>query len=386
MGKNEREEKRRKKAAAETGERSWLLRHPIQSALAAVLGALAVGLGLFRNAAHEESGALHDANQSHGAADEGLGPKVMTSQGPLLKKLIALLNEVEALPNENRREERMAVSKRVEAELDELEEMVDTSTAGGRQHMALINLARSALQDDRRGDNASTGNWSDEQLLKDHGLVTYASKSYWDEAYAGGRYGEAFDWFGGWEDLDLSNRSLASVLRPLLREDHRILMLGSGISNMSALMYGEGFRHIVNVDVAEPAVKQMQRIWGHLEGMEWIAMDASALNFTNGSFDVVLEKGLFDALFAGTGARLGSVLSEARRVLRQGGKLLSVSFGEDRIQRLFMPTSPSTEEDTGLSCAAPNELRFESRKSDDNRSQENRSQGKPVFVYSCDKL
>merc|ERR1712217_424691 len=67
--------------------------------------------------------------------------------------------------------------------------------------------------------------------------------------------------------------------------------------------------------------------------MTWHAMDAAALNFNKGSFDVVLEKGLFDALYAGTGTQVGPVLTEAVRVLRSGGQFLTVTFGEDRTDK-----------------------------------------------------
>ena len=48
-------------------------------------------------------------------------------------------------------------------------------------------------------------------------------------------------------------------------------------------------------------------------------MDASALALDDAGFDAVIEKGLFDALFAGTGALTEKVLAEAQRVLRHRG-------------------------------------------------------------------
>merc|ERR1719414_2730223 len=86
--------------------------------------------------------------------------------------------------------------------------------------------------------------------------------------------------------------------------------------------------------------------------MTWLKMDAGALEFPDGKFDAVLEKGLFDALFAGTGRQAQGVLAEVERVLRPGGRFLSVSFAADRMQRLFRreeqgeraPDAPSGEE------------------------------------------
>ena len=45
----------------------------------------------------------------------------------------------------------------------------------------------------------------------------------------------------------------------------------------------------------------MKKSYGHIDGLSWHAMDASAMSLADGSFDAIIEKGLFDALFAGTG-------------------------------------------------------------------------------------
>lgn len=318
--------------------------------------------------------------------DDGLGPRAMASQGPLLKRLIALLKEVEDLPAEDFWEDRMAASRRVEDELHELEGMIeDRSSTAGKQHLALITLARSALEDDRSGTN-KTADWNEEKLFQDHGLVTYASKSYWEEAYGAGKYGESFDWFGGWEEPDISNATIAEVFRSLHSKDQKILMMGCGISNVSAHMYREGYTNIMNIDVSEAAITQMQQLWGHLEGMQWKAMNAGALDFPDDSFDVVLEKGMFDALYAGTGSQALPVMAEARRVLRKSGSLFSISFGEDRIERLYAPSSEEDGVAPEMKCTTPAKLQFKQRKKKNATEEQETALGKPIFLYSCEKL
>mmetsp|Transcript_21774 Transcript_21774/g.68750 ORF Transcript_21774/g.68750 Transcript_21774/m.68750 type:complete len:316 (-) Transcript_21774:133-1080(-) len=312
----------------------------------------------------------------------------MTSQQQLLSRLTELLQEVDSLQGETQREERVAASRRVEAELEaiEAEFAADADSPVGKQQAGLIALVRSALQTDR--ENGTLSNWNDDGLLKDLGVTTYASQAYWDDAYAGKRYGDSFDWYGSWEEPDSEGRSLASLLRPFLNKDSRILMLGCGNSNMSALMHREGFRSIVNVDISEPVIRHMQERYGGLEGMSWRAMSAAALDFGDGSFDVAIEKGLFDALFAGTGSQAQPVLAEARRVLRPRGRLLSVSFAEDRIRRLFAPpeeadAAPEPEgatEPAPWSCEVAGSLSYKK----DQPSNATKGDGGSFYVYSCE--
>ena len=53
-------------------------------------------------------------------------------------------------------------------------------------------------------------------------------------------------------------------------------------------------------------------------------MNASALSAADGSYDVVLEKGTLDSLQENL-ELFGAALREARRVLRRGGRFISLS-------------------------------------------------------------
>lgn len=255
----------------------------------------------------------------------------MTAQLPLLERLMALLGEVQSLAAPSQRVERMAATRRAEAELDRIEAAeVDAGTAAGREQAGLIAVVRSALRSERGEAEAE---WTDESLAETHGYVTYASQQYWDGAYAGGKYGDSFDWFGAWgvQAAD-GGPGLAEAVRPLVQHSDRILMLGCGNSNMSALMYKEGYQRVVNLDISQPVIDQMRRRYGHMDQMTWVAMDASAMTLPDASFDVVIDKGMFDALFTGTGAKVRPVFAEVRRVLRPGGRIISMSFKGGRAE------------------------------------------------------
>merc|ERR1712100_795049 len=107
--------------------------------------------------------------------------------------------------------------------------------------------------------------------------------------------------------------------------------------------------------------------------MSWEVMDATALDFAEAMFDVVIEKGMFDALFAGTGAKTLPALREARRVLKSGGRLISVSFNGDRVDTLFHAEAAGQ----GLKCRVQSELNYETAKDAKEKD------SKHFFVYVC---
>merc|ERR1712014_180665 len=110
-------------------------------------------------------------------------------------------------------------------------------------------MGKSALQSDEEGVESVGSEWTEDALLEKHGLLTYASREYWDEAYSGKKYGESYDWYSSWNTPDGKGQVLSDFLRPLLSRTDRILMHGCGNSNMSALMYAEGYENIVNVEI-----------------------------------------------------------------------------------------------------------------------------------------
>jgi len=318
------------------------------------------------------------------SSKDGLGPGVMTGQVDLIQKLTSLLLEVDNFKGEGQRAKRRVVSRRVQEELAQIEAeaVIDTKTAAGKQQAGLIALVRSALQSDE--NNSTFDDWSEEGLLQAHGVATYASQSYWDDAYADKKYGESFDWYGSWEERDLQGHSLRDIVGPAISKDSNILMMGCGNSNLSVLMYEEGFRNMANIDISEPVIAHMRSKHGHLKGMTWTTMDAGSLDFNNGSFDVAIEKGLFDALYAGTGERVQAVLAEARRVLRPGGRIVSISFAGDRIERLFVPMESSLEARVlpPLECKIAGILRYKNGTAEGETAKVSKK-GAAFHVYDC---
>mmetsp|Transcript_86123 Transcript_86123/g.278223 ORF Transcript_86123/g.278223 Transcript_86123/m.278223 type:complete len:418 (-) Transcript_86123:108-1361(-) len=333
----------------------------------------------------EEARSAAEAEKSsveQGQGGAGLGPGVMQAQAAMIGRLLSLVQQVDQLKGDDQKEERMAVSKRVEEEIVELEVSAKehAGTAIGKQQAGLIALVREALKFDREGKDISEDEWNDDVLRQKHGLVTYSTPAYWDDAYIAGRYGETFDWYGAWTEDDLRGKSLGAVVKPLVKPSARILVLGCGNSNMSALMHSDGYTNIMNVDISEKVIEQMKDKHAQVQGLEWRAMDASKMDFPDGSFDAVVEKGMFDSLYAGTGERVQGVLSEVLRVLRPGAQLVSVSFAGDRIDRLFEAAQDGASAPP-LGCRVAEEMSYRKTMN----ASEGEDESKSIYVYSCER-
>lgn len=69
----------------------------------------------------------------------------------------------------------------------------------------------------------------------------YLLPSYWDERF---QDEEKYDWFKGYS-------TFKHLLRPHLKTQDRILVLGCGNSSMTADLWNDGFKHITSIDLSE---------------------------------------------------------------------------------------------------------------------------------------
>ncbi|KAK4683701.1 hypothetical protein P7C73_g6532, partial [Tremellales sp. Uapishka_1] len=140
-----------------------------------------------------------------------------------------------------------------------------------------------------------------------------------------------FDWF-------LSPSYLLPTFEALTVErgkDARILMLGCGNSQLGEVMYDAGWKNIVNVDYSATLIATMAARHSDLRPeMKWLEMDVLDLQFEEGDFDLVVDKGTMDAMLTTKGDPWNpnekdikvcmSEVSEALRVLqkRKGSKFV----------------------------------------------------------------
>lgn len=99
-----------------------------------------------------------------------------------------------------------------------------------------------------------------------------------------------FDWF-------LKPDYLLPIFEELTKDmkagkDARILMLGCGNSQLSEVMYDNGWKNIVNIDYSTACIEQMTARHGEARPeMKWLEMDVMNLTFGDNQFDMVVDKG-----------------------------------------------------------------------------------------------
>ncbi|OCT78451.1 EEF1A lysine methyltransferase 4 [Xenopus laevis] len=158
----------------------------------------------------------------------------------------------------------------------------------------------------------------------------YKESRYWDARYREERdLPDGYDWFGRYQGF----REL--VVREL-QAGARGLVLGCGTSSLSVDLHEEGLSPLVSIDYSPICIKEMAEKHAGRNGMSWLVMDARQLQFPDGSFDFVIEKGTLDAMMVGerdpwrvtseTVALIDEVLSEVSRVLSPNGCFISVTF------------------------------------------------------------
>eukprot|EP00927_Polykrikos_kofoidii_P065669 TRINITY_DN61399_c0_g1_i1.p1 TRINITY_DN61399_c0_g1~~TRINITY_DN61399_c0_g1_i1.p1 ORF type:complete len:400 (+),score=77.22 TRINITY_DN61399_c0_g1_i1:75-1274(+) len=226
----------------------------------------------------------------------------------------------------------------LDEELTAMEEEIDGldgSTA--RDLRAMVSVVRGTLYQHAE-------NLTDAEVEKlERSSFTYANPRYWDDYYNKTSNEERYDWYGSWDTSVLvrqanvadgsdasstSTKLLGDLLRPHLERSgsQRILMLGCGNSDMSAKMYGAGFKNIVNIDISQSLVDSLRaQHEATMPEMQWVYMNASDLSFESASFDIVLDKGTLDAIEQNE-PLLEAAVKEVHRALRPGGLVLSITF------------------------------------------------------------
>ncbi|CAE7459457.1 unnamed protein product [Symbiodinium natans] len=158
---------------------------------------------------------------------------------------------------------------------------------------------------------------------------TLSNAQFWEDYY-NSTDPTVFDWYGSWHTDVMwlegeATESLGTVLARHLDPQASILVLGCGRSDLSELMYREGFENITNADISESLLQGLESRLGPLmPKMSWKWMNASAMSADSASFDIVLEKGTFDSLQENLGL-LEAASAETRRVLRRAGLLISIT-------------------------------------------------------------
>eukprot|EP00002_Diphylleia_rotans_P026108 TRINITY_DN5195_c0_g1_i1.p1 TRINITY_DN5195_c0_g1~~TRINITY_DN5195_c0_g1_i1.p1 ORF type:complete len:203 (-),score=47.31 TRINITY_DN5195_c0_g1_i1:36-644(-) len=160
-------------------------------------------------------------------------------------------------------------------------------------------------------------------------MAQYGRKEYWDERYT--RDPEPFDWYQKWD-------AVKEPLAKYLKASQQILNIGAGNSRLSEEMFDAGFQNITNIDISGVVVKAMTEKYADRGGMTYAIMNVMSLHFSDGKFDVVLDKATLDSLLCGDNSTVNAdkTLSEIARVLKPGGFFICISHAKPESRLLFL--------------------------------------------------
>ncbi|KAF5192434.1 Methyltransferase-like protein [Thalictrum thalictroides] len=167
-------------------------------------------------------------------------------------------------------------------------------------------------------------------------LGDFTSKENWDKFFSIRGSDDSFEWYADWPNLQ--NPLLSQLSNFKEEKSIQILIPGCGNSKLSENLYDAGFHGITNIDFSKVVISDMlRRNVRTRPDMRWRVMDMTHMQFTDDTFDAVVDKGGLDALMEPElGPSLGTqYISEVKRVLKPGGKFACLTLAESHVLGLL---------------------------------------------------
>ena len=129
----------------------------------------------------------------------------------------------------------------------------------------------------------SRGNFVLRSVAEDFGR-----QEYWQEFYKSSS-SEGFSWYAEWRELE-------PFIGEWAEKDFDILIPGIGSDTLVRDMYDSGYHSICAFDYAKESIEFCRNMLKE-RPVDLIVADATNLDFKSSSFDMILDKGTFDAIF-----------------------------------------------------------------------------------------
>eukprot|EP00929_Paragymnodinium_shiwhaense_P090986 TRINITY_DN51047_c0_g1_i1.p1 TRINITY_DN51047_c0_g1~~TRINITY_DN51047_c0_g1_i1.p1 ORF type:complete len:393 (-),score=69.58 TRINITY_DN51047_c0_g1_i1:19-1035(-) len=156
---------------------------------------------------------------------------------------------------------------------------------------------------------------------KDGAVVgSFGSIDYWEDRYKKEGKETAYDWYGGWPAMK------PHVDKFMCSRDAPILNVGCGNSRLSQQLHDDGYTDVTNTDLAPSVIESMSEKCASLTGQRFLVDDITQMQFSDASFEVIIDKGTMDAIYNAGKDVAAKAVSELVRVLKPSGRLISVTY------------------------------------------------------------
>eukprot|EP00927_Polykrikos_kofoidii_P032168 TRINITY_DN27482_c0_g1_i1.p1 TRINITY_DN27482_c0_g1~~TRINITY_DN27482_c0_g1_i1.p1 ORF type:complete len:395 (-),score=43.76 TRINITY_DN27482_c0_g1_i1:94-1278(-) len=167
--------------------------------------------------------------------------------------------------------------------------------------------------------------------------MAFSTQEYWAGRYRNGR--SPGEWYlGSASSSTFFDRYIVDFIGPPseTQQPTRVLHLGCGDSLLPLeLAIRRPALQVHSVDFEPTIIARMQDKHGHeCPRLTWAVEDVRSLSSTAESFDVVLDKGCFDALRAGQDSK--ATVAEVYRVLKPGGVFLCLSNNDVFLRKYLL--------------------------------------------------
>eukprot|EP00656_Telonema_subtile_P033935 TRINITY_DN38087_c0_g1_i1.p1 TRINITY_DN38087_c0_g1~~TRINITY_DN38087_c0_g1_i1.p1 ORF type:complete len:231 (-),score=68.83 TRINITY_DN38087_c0_g1_i1:280-972(-) len=155
----------------------------------------------------------------------------------------------------------------------------------------------------------------------------YGSRTYWDQRYSDPANQEAFEWLQDYKAL------AEHIARECPNKNGKVLVVGTGRSNLAKDMNSDGYTEVVGVDFCSALIDKLNS----REGSQGLSYECCAVQdlgsdarFAENSVDYVIDKAVLDSILCGVNSTQQAFmyLKALKTVLKPGGKALVVSYGK----------------------------------------------------------
>jgi SAM-dependent methyltransferase len=154
----------------------------------------------------------------------------------------------------------------------------------------------------------------------------YGRAEFWDDRYS--TEVEPFEWYYEYSYF-------SPIIRDIVPLDAKVFIAGCGTSLFPQDMVNDGYQNITAFDISRVAIAtQKLRCQDRYPQISWLQGNIVDTNLPEGSYDVIIDKALLDAIMCASMGEVNAKLYriEADRLLKSDGLFIVITFGNPEIR------------------------------------------------------